>query len=64
MTVIVVGKDCEHVKHTSCRNCSARLEYVGADTFKHTITDYTGRCDTYTYIKCPSCGEDVMVGVQ
>ncbi len=32
MAIKIVGDDPAAVKHVTCRNCSARLEYTPADT--------------------------------
>ncbi len=49
------------LKRVDCTNCGATLEYVPKDlqTGKH--YDYTGSCDTYSFIKCPDCNAVVEV---
>lgn len=53
--------DASVVKRVACTNCGATLEYVPADTFNKTFTDYTGDSETYPFIKCPQCLFDVRV---
>jgi DNA-directed RNA polymerase subunit RPC12/RpoP len=49
------------VKQTVCKNCGATLEYVPKDIESRTYTDYGGGRDTDYFIKCPPCGNEVLV---
>lgn len=60
--VKVVGKNDQHVKRTTCRNCASILEYTRNEATPHIHYDYGGGSDTYYWITCPNCGKDVNVG--
>ena len=62
MTILVVGKATDKAKRCTCRNCGSILEYFPIDTYKETRTDYTGAKDTYTYLNCPTCSHNILVG--
>lgn len=49
------------VKQVLCHNCGVKLEYVPHDIQKRKVSDYTGGCDTYHYITCPKCSEEIPV---
>ena len=49
------------VKEVICRNCGATLEYVPADITQETHHDYGGGSDTYYFIDCPKCNQQVSV---
>jgi hypothetical protein len=57
----VIGEALELVKHTTCKNCAARLEYVQAEVREHNGHDYTGGSEGYEYIKCPRCMKRVTL---
>jgi DNA-directed RNA polymerase subunit RPC12/RpoP len=64
MPIKIINKepDKKLVKQCTCRNCGALLEYMPVDTFTKIHTDYTGDTDTYTYITCPNCNYQIIVG--
>lgn len=62
MVVKVVGKDEAAVKKTTCKNCASILEYTLADTEVHVHRDYGGGSDSYRWLKCPACGNDMNLG--
>lgn len=61
MAVKVIGEDPKHIKHTSCKNCASKLEYIQADVQSQYVTDYGGGGDTYYWIICPKCINPVYV---
>jgi DNA-directed RNA polymerase subunit RPC12/RpoP len=48
------------VKEVVCRNCGATLEYVPKDIQSRQVS-CMGDIDTYRYIVCPNCSEDLGV---
>lgn len=58
----IVGRDEKAVKQVTCRNCAARIEYTASETTSHVHHDYGGGSDTYYYLKCPKCSEDINLG--
>lgn len=58
--VTIVGKDNSAVKEITCQKCATRLQYTLSEERKDYSTDYTGSKDTYSYILCPSCGNQVV----
>ena len=63
MAVKVIGEDTTKIKHTTCTNCAAILEYTLADTHKKTVSDYTGDVDTYRLLNCPRCKNTINVSM-
>ena len=61
MSVVVIGKNNNLVRETSCRNCASRLEFVRNDVQNRTQRDYTGFADTFYFIRCPVCHSEVHV---
>ncbi len=61
MAIVVVGKDTNQKKKTTCSNCASILEYTLADTRKVVQKDYTGCSDTYRKLICPVCKDDLNV---
>jgi len=49
------------VKEKICTNCGVTLEYVPADIQTKIVSDYTGSKDSYSYITCPECKQDLSV---
>jgi len=49
------------VKQVICRNCGAKLEYVPNDVKSKSVSDYGGGSDTYYWIDCPQCSNQVNV---
>lgn len=49
-------------KTITCEQCNSELEYEGTDIFEHTDF-YRERSETFKLIKCPVCGEEIMVDV-
>lgn len=58
----VIGKDPSSVKMATCKNCASILEYTEGDTekIKHSF-DYTGDYEISKGIRCPACGQPVLV---
>lgn len=61
MPVEKVGEDPGAKRRVTCRNCSSILEYLPVDVESRTVRDYTGDSDTYYFIRCPQCKEEVTV---
>lgn len=59
----VISKDPHRsiVKEKICANCGATLEYVPKDVKTKIISDYTGSKETWRYITCPECSEQIGV---
>ena len=49
-------------KTVTCEQCNSELEYGVEDIFEHTSI-YIDRTETFKYIKCPVCGEEITVDV-
>jgi ribosomal protein S27E len=49
------------VKEVICRKCGATLSYVPQDVTVESSADYGGSNDTWSYIKCPPCGNIISV---
>ena len=41
---------------TYCEHCMSKLTFSESDTYKR------HNADDYDYIKCPKCGNDVIIG--
>ena len=50
----------EVVKTRICRNCGVKLEFTPHDEKTGKSYDYTGSCDTYHFIPCPNCNNEVV----
>lgn len=61
MAIRIVGKDQDKVRHVSCGNCASILEYTLKDTYTRVISDYGGGSDTYRFLNCPCCDEQISV---
>ena len=61
VTVVNRGPHQSAVKECICRNCGATLQYVPRDVKEKTARDYGGGSDTYYFIECPACNEQVFV---
>lgn len=59
--VIDPGPDRSVVKDVVCRKCGAKLEYVPNDVKEKTVHDYGGGSDSYRWIDCPQCNNQVQV---
>lgn len=59
--VKVVGEAPEAVKHATCRNCAAKLEYTPSEVKEYHGTDYSGGPDGREWINCPRCGHEVVL---
>ena len=57
----VVGKSKKMVKKVTCRNCASIIEYTQREVQSRTYSDYGGGTDSFSYITCPECKEDVEV---
>lgn len=62
MAIKIVGQDPAAVKRCTCGKCAAVLEYTLSDTTTGKHHDYGGGCDTYRYLKCPACGNEINLG--
>ena len=49
------------VKTVICRKCGVKLEYVPIDIKSYTSRNYGGGSDTYYYIPCLKCNNQVPV---
>lgn len=49
-------------KTITCECCNSELEYDGTDIFEYTDF-YRDRSETFKLIKCPVCGQEIMVDV-
>jgi RNase P subunit RPR2 len=49
------------VKQTKCRHCESVLKYHEAEVQSQYRRDYDGGGDTYRWIVCPECKEEVYV---
>lgn len=58
---IVIGKDEQYVKRTSCYKCSSVIQYTLNEVQKDKQYDYTGSYDIVNYIQCPCCGHKISV---
>jgi len=59
--VKVVGEDPAQIKRITCRNCAAILEYTQSEVDSKIVRDYGGGTDTYHFITCPKCHNEVIV---
>lgn len=57
----IVGKDQSALKRTTCNKCTSILQYALADVQMDYSSDYNGGRDYYKYVKCPCCGNQVIV---
>lgn len=57
----VVGKDSKVFKRCTCHKCASIIEYLPIEVKSRNYTDYGGGSDTYYWIVCPECGNDVEV---
>lgn len=57
----VIGFDKSVEKQITCRKCSAIVTYVPNEIVKRYIKDYGGGGDTWKYIQCPNCGNEITV---
>jgi DNA-directed RNA polymerase subunit RPC12/RpoP len=51
------------VKQTVCKKCGSTLEYTPNDVSKSRWTDYSGDINITSYIVCPNCTKEVIIGV-
>ena len=59
--VNVVGRSEKYVKRTTCFKCASILEYTENELDSFKSYDYAGGCDINYFIKCPICGDRVVV---
>lgn len=59
--VVSLGPHQSVVKEVICKNCGAVLQYVPMDVQQKVTVDYTGGKDTYHYIECPPCKNEISV---
>lgn len=50
-------------KTVTCEGCESELEYELEDTYVYT-DHYVERSETFTYIKCPVCGREIVVDIR
>jgi hypothetical protein len=58
--IVDIGPDPKVVKHCTCENCGAKLEYVKRDV-KNRRYSCMGESDTLYYIECPNCNYELRV---
>lgn len=58
MVTVVKPQEAKQVK---CRKCGSVLEYVFTEIQERTVADYGGGRDTYRFIVCPACANEVGV---
>ena len=58
MVTVVKPQEVEQVK---CRKCGSTLEYVFTEVQERKTVDYDGSRDTYRFIVCPCCENEVSV---
>lgn len=63
MAIKIIGKDEKYIKRSSCRLCATKFEYTLKDTTTHVHHDYGGGSDSYRWITCPGCHEDINLGM-
>ena len=61
MAVQKIGTDDKVKRQVTCRECGSILEYLVIDIKSRTVLDYTGDSDTYYWIDCPECRNEVPV---
>lgn len=60
--MIKVIAECQKAyKQCTCTNCGAVLEYTNADTTTRNVADYGGGSDTYRFVDCPRCKNEINV---
>jgi len=57
----VIGFNKKAVHKTTCRKCSAIIEYTLNEVTEHKSYDYTGSYDIIKSICCPNCGNSTTV---
>jgi hypothetical protein len=57
--LIEIDKSCE--KQVTHKKCGAVIGYFQNEVQNKKVTDYGGGNDTYYYIICPNCGENIEV---
>lgn len=60
--VKIVSDGPKKAKKVICSKCTYKLKYTGVDVHSYSSKDISGCTDTYYYITCPKCQEEVSVG--
>ena len=54
----------EHGKRkVVCPNCKAKLQFTNEDVREEIIPAILGNDETYKYIICPDCGNEIKIGL-
>lgn len=61
--ITVIGKDEQHLKRVTCKNCVSILEYSLSDVQRDKEMDYGGGVTVYKYIVCPCCAKKVILSM-
>lgn len=60
MAVRIVGRKSPRLRQVVCPRCACRLEFLPEDVVEETLSeDRDGVRNTYRFIVCPVCGNQV-----